>query len=352
MGRRIIVPRGFRRFPRIDRRVNQAEIQSMYEDGCAGTFYQPEETDRFNDRANQMYGTIDGEDIAHSERFADSSAGKLVIPFQYALKYFPNCLPGPGQERGDCVSHDKKNACLLTVACDIASGLPDQLTGVIEGVPELPTRGISEGVISSDFFYWYRGYDGDGWSCHAATNVAVDKGMLLRKPYPELGVDLTEYSGRMAGKYGRRRPPEEITAEGRKHRMRGAIRVRAGEAMRDFLGVGHGISSCGGESFENVRDENGVSRRTRKGWAHAMGVMGCDDRPIIHDIYGEMLFLIQNSWAIWNRGPRKILGTNILIPHGSFWARWSDIKNRTFLAHSSAEGWKSKPLPPIVLPWG
>jgi hypothetical protein len=116
------------------------------------------------------------------------------------------------------------------------------------------------------------------------------------------------------------------------------------EEVRDMLANGYGISSCGGESFSDVRDENGVSRRTAKGWAHAMAYAAADERPEIIKIYKEPLILVLQSWGNWNSGPRTVLGTNIKIPVGAFWARWSDIKNRDAIAFSSFNGWKRKPL--------
>jgi hypothetical protein len=81
-----------------------------------------------------------------------------------------------------------------------------------------------------------------------------------------------------------------------------------------------------------------------KGWAHALAYLGVDDRPEIIERYGEPLVLVQNSWGQWNDGGRKILGTNINIPVGSFWAKWSDLKNRYMIAFSSVSGWPPKKL--------
>lgn len=245
----------------------------------------------------------------------------------------------------NCVSHSTKNGCLVTMVCDIASGKPDEETGIVEGAPEISALGIQQGVLSSEANYWYRGYNGHGWSCSTSANVAIKKSaMWLRQNYPELGVSLEKYSGSLASKYGAKSPPPEFTAYGQKHLIRTATELDSFEEIRDMLANGYGISSCGSEGYSSSRDENGVSKRSGS-WAHAMAIIGADDRPEIRQIYGEPLILIQNSWGKWNTGPRRIKGTEIDIPHGAFWVKWSHARNRYFVAFSGANGWPSKKLP-------
>jgi hypothetical protein len=322
------------------------DVVKLYEAGFAGCVYQPDERAAFRARAMSDYGTHDGSEIAQAAGWAESGAGKLNIPFVFVLKYFPGCLPGAAQERGDCVSHGVKNAVLTTLACDIASGKPDQETGKMEGVPEIPPAGVTEGALSTEWFYWFRGYSGDGWSCDAAANVAIEQGIMLRKPYPELGIDLTNYSGSLAGKYGRSEPPAPMQAEGAKHIVRGSVEIDGFETLRDFMANGYGINGCGGEGWSSQRDENGFSKQSGR-WSHSMAVIGADDRDIIKQKYGEPLILIQNSWGKFNTGGRRILGTQVDIPEGSFWAKWSDCDGRYHVAHSSVNGWPAKTLPPF-----
>ncbi len=79
-----------------------------------------------------------------------------------------------------------------------------------------------------------------------------------------------------------------------------------------------------------------------------MAYIGADDREEIHRKYGGPLVLVQNSWGIFNTGPRRILGTNIDIPEGSFWARWSDCKRRNHTALAGVTGWERELLPDLV----
>lgn len=206
----------------------------------------------------------------------------------------------------------------------------------------MSAEAIASGVLSTEAIYWYRNHGGDGWSCDAAANVVLQKsGLWPRRNYSGLGVDLTQYSAGTAGKYGGHEPPEEYGAIGRRHLVRTATELQSAEEIRDFLNQGFGVSSCGGEGFSDERNEDGVSGR-RGSWPHALAVIGFDDRPETVQKYSGPLLLIQNSWGSWNRGPRRIRGTEIDIPEGAFWARWSDVKNRYFIAFSGVNGWTIK----------
>jgi hypothetical protein len=200
-------------------------------------------------------------------------------------------------------------------------------------------------VLSTEAFYNWRRHGGDGWSCGAAAQVALkESGLWLRKKYDEIGVDLTTYSARNAGIYGSRTPPESWLGIGKNHLIRTATDVKDYEQLRDLLANGYCITSCGSESWSNVRDEFGVSKRTPKGWAHALAYLAVDDRDEIKKLYGEPLVLIQNSWGEWNEGGTRIYGTKYDIPVGSFWSKWSDMKNRGMIAFSGVNGWPPKKL--------
>ena len=343
----LVIPRPFRVWPKEVKNLSPSQIVRAYTEGLAGCGRDDDASARFD----SMMEWPNGEDAAHHFGLADSAAGELVIPFTHILRLYPGCLPGPAQDRGDCVSHNEKNALLTVHCCDIVANKPDEETGRFEGTVEIAPQGVAEGVFSTEAIYWWRRHGGDGWSCEAAANVAIkESGAWIRQNYPELGVDLTSYSGSMAGKYGRSIPPENFQAQGVKNLARQATRLESFEAIRDYLKSGYGIGSCGSEGFSRERDANGVSNRSGK-WAHAMAILGADDRPEIKAVYSEPLLLIQNSWSVFNQGPRRILGTNIDIPEGSFWARWSDVKNRRYIAHSSINGWPRRDLPNWLGGW-
>lgn len=335
------IPKGHQFWPAHHDDLPAGEVRRLYEKGFAGAYDEPEERERFLASVEYPYGS----EAAHANGWAGSGAGKLVIPFVHADRTFPGCWPGPAQGRGDCVSHSTKNAALLSLICEIVAGQPDEVTGKIEGVPEISKEGIAQGALSTEAIYWWRGHGGDGWSCdHSARVVCEQSGLWLRQSYPELDIDLTRYSARTAGLYGARTPPQTIRDVGRQHLVRTATVLRSFEEARDFLHNGYGITSCGSEGFSSTRDENGVSGR-RGSWAHAMAYIGADDREETKKLYGEPLVLVLNSWGRWNDGPRWILGHSIEIPHGAFWTRWSDVRRRSMHALSSVNGWPARRLP-------
>ena len=318
------------------------DLLRAYSRGFQGVYSDPEERDKFIDIMNYTVGM----DAAHDNGWADDGAGKLVIPFKNIEMLYPGAQPGAAQGRGDCVSHSTVNAAELTLCCDIVSGEPDEETGKIEGPPEISPEAIKAGLCSSEAVYWWRGHGNDGWVCsHAGRVIVQESGIWLRKNYPEFGFDLTRYSSRLAGKWGRSEPPESIKNFGMKHKIRQATELDSFDEVRDFLYQGYGVSTCGGEGWSSTRDSNGFSKR-RGGWSHAMAYIGADDRDIIKEKYGEPLVLIMNSWgSSWNSGGRRILGTTIDIPQGSFWSKWSDCKRRYMVAFSGADGWPARKLP-------
>ena len=80
---------------------------------------------------------------------------------------------------------------------------------------------------------------------------------------------------------------------------------------------GYALGVCSGYGFSSRRDKNGIAARS-KGWNHDMAWIACDDT---RERLNETLFLIQNSWGIWNSGP-KVNGQ----PEGSFWVREKDAR--------------------------
>lgn len=338
------IPTGFEFWPRCEQAWSPAEVQRMYSDHFAGAWRDRDAHDRLcaSLTANGEYASA--ENAIHAFGLAENGKDGLWLLFPAVDELYPSAFPGPAQERGDCVSHSSRNAALASLCTEILHGEPDEHSGRIEGPPEVSASGIANGVLSSEYLYWWRGYDSDGWDCATAAEMIRAHGLLLRKQYDELALDLTEYSGSLAGKFGHRRPPNPVAEEGRLHVVRTVTECQRFEEIRDLLANGYGVSSCGSEGFADERDANGVSRRSGS-WAHAMAYLGVDDRPETRQLYGEPLVLVLNSWGSWNRGPRRVRGTQAEIPAGSFWAKWSDVSQRYAMAYSSVAGWPRKRLP-------
>lgn len=365
-----VLAKGFNFWPDQGPKLNSvADIVDAYENKhLAGAYFEPETKERLLAYNHGLTGFSQFEDAAVASGFADESAGQLVIPFVHILEAYPGSLPGGGQERGDCVSWSQRNAGLGTMVCEVAAGLPDQQTGLAEECPQVSQEGIKNGVLSTEAIYWWRRHSGHGWYCGSASLVTQkESGLWVRQDYPELGINLTKYSGNQTELYGKKPPTGKIAGEGKQHLIRAFAEVTTKQGRRDALANGYFLSTCGSESFSNQRDANGVSERTRAGWAHAMAVLAFDDRKIVYDRYGDSLELYQNSWAIWNGGSRDILDSakyvppakkaewiakdivnpatgNIMIPKGSFWAKSRDVAKREVFAMSSVNGWPKQKL--------
>ena len=317
--------------------------QNAYEAGFKGALYSPKAMQNLRDAISASGGIPSGTDAIKEYGLSYTGEGKLSLPYISVQGVYPECYPGAAQTVGDCVSQSTSRAIWASFVCEI-------LHGTNEGKSELPKispEGIRNGCVSSEAIYWYRGYNGDGWFCAESAEVALQKcGLVLRQDYPELGIDLTEYSGQKAHLYGSKAPPESVQAVTKMHLTATSTVCTDYESCRDMLQNGYCITSCGNEAFVNERDQYGIANRSRQSWAHAMVVIACDDRRETVEREGCGLLLICNSWGKnWISGNRKIYGTEYEIPDGTFWARWSDVSNRYFAAMSSSKGWPAKKMP-------
>jgi hypothetical protein len=238
----------------------------------------------------------------------------------------------------NCVGWGCSRALLGSLSAEIYDNKPDEVTGRLEGAPELPEAGIRESVIASESLFAWRNFAGDGWVCSEAAKVACEKGFLIRKPYPDLKIDLTHYTEKTIRLGGATPPGENWLRESKQYVARTATFLKGREQIRDFLAAGFGCFVCSSLGFDRTRNEDGVSRQIGV-WHHSMGLAGFDDRPETHRKYGQGLVLVVNSWAKWNSGSRKVLGTDLLIPEGCFWALADNLDRCQCIALSSVAGW-------------
>ena len=268
-----------------------SDLLKVYREGFMGSWCDPKDTDKllgelphplFGAAAHDLYGT---------------GKGKLALPFKNLLKFDPNFGPSEKQVQGDCVSHSTRNAVDVTRSCEIINGERE----------EFIARGAVEGIYGS------RGHGGEGMSCSVAARF-VNKvgGLLIRKQYGD--IDLSTYSS-IGGKWGRTGIPQELINEAKKNPVKTISLISTIEQARDAIANGYGISVCSMSGFSSRRDKHGIASRSGS-WAHAMAWVGMDDT---HEIYKETLFLVQNSWGIWNNGPKRHDQ-----PDGSFWIREKD----------------------------
>jgi len=194
----------------------------------------------------------------------------------------------------NCVSHGTRWAVDLTRTTEIAE--KHEPEGYI-------ARGATEGIYGS------RGYGGQGMSGNqAARFVSTQGGILLRRNYD--GIDLSVYDSKKGTRWGTAGVPRALLEAGKLNVVETVSLIRTIEEARDALYNGYGIAVCSNYGFNSTRDKNGMARK-QGSWNHCMAWIASDDT---HDILNETLFLVQNSWGVWNGGPKR-LGQ----PDGSFW---------------------------------
>jgi len=128
-------------------------------------------------------------------------------------------------------------------------------------------------------------------------------------------VDLSTYNSRIGTNWGRSGVPREVVEEGQKHQVKTISLINTVEQARDAIANGYALSVCSNYGFSSRRNEHGVASRSGS-WNHAMAWVAMDDS---HEVYDETLFLIQNSWGVFNGGPKRFDQ-----PEGSFWIRERD----------------------------
>lgn len=328
--------------------ISTEEIIKQYCRGFAGAMYNPEAREEFRDGI----AIKTGEEVCHSFGYQESAKGKLLLPSLLVMRQYPDCFPGGGQLTGDCVAWGQRNANLQTMVGEVLAGVPDPVSGHLEGFPEVSVLAIKNGVFAPEAMWPFRKHKpADGWDCASAARVSQTKAaMVLRKDYPGF-INLEKYTRETVTAYDRKNVPSELVNIWDDNLIREATEVKEFEAVRDLMDRGFGITSCGSESFSDRRDENGVCKRTSEGWAHAMAFGGCDDRPWAYQTYGGPLILLLNSWNEYMTGSRKINGTDLEIPRGSMWVRWKDIYRRYIIAMAGAAGWIRKQLPDLSPGW-
>lgn len=312
----IELPSNFLLWPEDHTDLTTEKVIEGYKQGLAGAYFDPDQKAEL--LATQQWP--DGEQAAYDFGLVGSGEGKLSIPFLAAYKHWPKCWPCPGQTTGDCVSHGGKNSALVLIGVECELGQPDPVTGVIEGWPEVTAEAEEQGVVASEPSYGYRGHSGQGADCARLQKYFTTVGGVhLRQNYPDLNLDLTKYNASIGIRWGSGGPPENVNAEGKKHQIRACTDCETHEVARDFLANGYPIWCCSGLGWSSTKDENGYSRQSGS-WSHSWIAMGYDDRDATKSKYGFPLFLYNHDWARWNSGGRRIMGTEIDIPEGAFWA--------------------------------
>jgi hypothetical protein len=274
--------------------TSSKELLNAYQNGLMGAWCDPEDVDKLlGELPHPLFG-------AAAYDLYGSGEGKISLLFKGVQKYDPSFGYHEKQTTGDCVSHATRNAVDCTRVHEIIGGQPEAWNA----------RGATEAIYGS------RGHSRQGMSCSGAARfVAQTGGILIRKDYGF--VDLSKYNGGLGAGWGRSGVPAKVKEEGKKHQVETISLVKTTEEARDAIANGYALSVCSTYGFSSRRDKHGIARRSGS-WNHAMAWVAMDDS---REIYDETLFLVQNSWGVFNGGPKR-LGQ----PDGSFWIREKDAR--------------------------
>lgn len=269
------------------------ELLKAYKDGFNGSWCDPEDVAKLlGELPHPLFG-------AAAYNLSGSGEGKVALPFKNLLKFDPTFGPSERQVQGDCVSHATRNSVDITRSCEIVDGQREDFVA----------RGATEAIYGS------RGHGGEGMSCSGAARfVHQTGGILVRKKYDKY--DLSQYSA-VGGSWGRGGVPDYLVKEASKHQVKTISLINTVAQARDALANGYAISVCSNAGFSSRRDKHGIAKRSGS-WGHAMAWIAMDDS---HEVHNETLFLVQNSWGMWNGGDKRLDQ-----PDGSFWIRQSDAE--------------------------
>ena len=269
-----------------------SDLLKAYKEGFVGSYCDPEDVDRLlGELPHPLFG-------AAAYNLYESGKGKIALLYKNVQRFDPGFGPSERQVTGDCVSHSTRGAIDVTRSTEIIDGERE----------EWVARSATEAIYGSS------GHGGQGMSCSVAARfVHQNGGVLLRKKYGS--IDLSKYDGMLGARWGRSGVPRELKEEGKKHQVKTISLIKTVEEARDAIANGYAISVCSGHGFSSRRDKYGIAKRSG-GWSHAMCWCAMDDS---HEIHKETLFLVQNSWGVWNGGPKRLDQ-----PDGSFWIRERD----------------------------
>ena len=270
------------------------ELLQAYKNGLQGSWCDPEDVSKLlGELPHPLFG-------AAAYDLTGSGKGKLALLFKSIQKFDPDFGKSERQTTGDCVSHATRNSVDVTRCHEIIGGQREDFVA----------RGATEGI------YGCRGHGGQGMSCsEAARFVNKNGGILLRQKYGEF--DLSVYDSTVGTRWGSRGVPEDIIKAAQKHQVKTISLINTVDQARDALANGYSISVCSNSGYSSRRDKHGIAKRSGN-WGHAMAWVGVDDT---REIYNETLFLVQNSWGVWNGGDKRHDQ-----PDGSFWIRQGDAE--------------------------
>ena len=279
---------------------NQDTMDDLFLDGKAGYFF------------DERYPVEDG--IRCLEKPTEESKSKFAFLWRSREKYDPGAFGHEQQTTGDCVSHGSRG-CRETTRC---------VEFHIKGEPEMfYKRSATEPT------YGARGHGGQGMDPARASRFEADYGFMFREKYPS--VDLSKYNSKIGTSWGRSGVPNDVKEDCKKHNVGKWIAPQSVEDAKELLFSGYAIHSGQSYGVKPKSDSRGISV-TGSSWNHDMATIGYDNT---REVYPECVFLVANSWGVWNQQPAvwpvERYGE---WPIGSFWVP-EDVYGRKFVGNNS-----------------
>ncbi len=300
------------------------QIQHAYESGLPGwQFNQATMDDLWSDRIIRSV-------VMGAPHLIGSGAGKMALLYRSRELFDPGAFGHEAQTTGDCVSQGSRSAFDTTRCVEIH----------IKGEPEMFYK-----RTATEPCYGARGHGGQGMDPARATRFTHDYGTMFRERYSF--VDLSKYNSKIGTNWGRSGVPNEVKEECTKHGIGKWIAPTTSGEAKDLLHAGYALHSGQQFGVKNKSDSSGISIQG-SAWNHDMATIACDDTM---EVYPECVFLIANSWGVWNVKPAVWpVDRYGEWPIGSFWVRESlyqkyFIGNRSIAAYCDVEGVPMKELP-------
>lgn len=256
----------------------------------------------------------------------DTGKGKIILLYDI-IRAVAGTFPMRKQTIGDCVSQGAAYAVDAVKSVDIYLNKEFE-----EWVAETATEDIYGG---SRVQIGGGRISGDGSVGAWAARYVNQYGALPRQKYGN--IDLSTYNGNYARTLGRNGVPKELLEIAKQHPIQTVSLVKTYEEVRDLISNGYGVTIASMQGFSSKRDSEGFAK-PQGTWAHQMSILGVDDS------YKRPGVLVQNSWGIWNGGPKRHNQ-----PDGSFWVDAEEIERRVLSkgdswAFSGYEGFKPRKL--------
>ncbi len=300
------------------------QIEAAYVAGLPGwRFNQQTMDDLWMDKTVRSVSMV-------APHLADVGKGKMALLWRSRELFDPGAFGHEAQTTGDCVSHGARNAFDTTRCVEIH----------IKGEPEeFFLRTATEPT------YGARGHGGQGMDPTRATKFIDNYGSMFRKKY--ISVDLSKYNSRIGASWGRSGVPNEVKEECKKHDIGRWVAPVTVEDAKDLLFAGYAIHSGQQFGVKNKSNSHGFAVQGSS-WNHDMSTVGYDDTK---EVYSECVFLVANSWGVWNVLPKVWpMDRYGEWPIGSFWVRESlyakyFIGSRSIFAFCDVKGVPQKNLP-------